>query len=625
MSRRPGSRLRLSRTLFVALLLFSLVPVGIAALFAITLLDSVVRRQTETSLRVAANLTQAAVMQFVDYVKGRTLEVADDWYIKNSLTGGRAVQEIDRYLDVNRSHFPESEELFVIDRAGRVVASSDGSSVGRDDSRTDYFRAGREKLYLGDLVSDGDGRVRWIIAAPITDRQSGARLGVLANSVNKRTLSDLTTGRKLREFGIPDDALRRGQTGEVYLVDRDGFLITESRFIDQAILRTKVDTLPVQRAVIDGQRLLGDYRDYRGVPVTGASALVPGLGWVVLAEIDRSEAIWPVRHLQIGLAILGIGLLPAVAILGFVIHGSTLRPMRNILAADERVRVEGPHSGLLEPDEFRYLEWHQLVVGRNTMLRQVREQTDRLREQLDTERLYREAQEADRRKGIFLGTLAHELRNPLSAITGAAHALNVLGPDDAKRPTLRKIINDQAMQIARIVDELFDVSSVTAGKLALRLRRVALVEVLRQVIDGLEAAERAQPGQIVSAEPEQPLMVMADTPRLAQVFRNLLDNAIKYSPPGTPVHVSIGRQDDDALVRIIDGGIGISPEDLPYIFEPYRQSPAAMRQGGGLGLGLALVRNLVEQHHGQVTATSGGVGKGSEFLVRLPLAGPPPA
>jgi len=623
--RRPGSRLRLSRTLFVTLLLFSLVPVGIAAVFAITLLDSVVRKQTETSLRVAANLTQAAVMQFLDSLKNRTLEVADDWYIKLSLAGNRGVADVDRYLDVKRSHFPESDELFILDRTGRVVASSDGSSVGRDDSGTDYARAGAERLYLGDLVNDGDGHVRWIIAAPIIDRQSGSRLGVLANSVNKRTLSDLTTGRKLREFGIPDDALRRGQTGEVYLVDRDGFLITESRFIDRAVFRTKVDTPPVRRTASQRDRPLGEYRDYRGVPVTGASALVPGVGWLVLAEIDASEAIWPVRHLQLGLALLGVGLLPAVAILAFMIHDSTLRPIRKILAADERVGAVGPLGGLLAPEDFRYVEWRRLAVGRNTMLHQVREQTDRLRQQLDTERLYREAQEADRRKGIFLGTLAHELRNPLSAITGAAHALNVLAPDDAKRPTLRKIINDQVRQIARIVDELFDVSSATAGKLALRLRPVALVEVLRQVIDGLEAADRAQTGQIVSVGPDQPLIVMADPPRLAQVFRNLLDNAIKYSPPGTPVHVSVAREDDDAVVRIVDHGIGIAAEDHPYIFEPYRQSSAAVRQGGGLGLGLALVRNLVEQHQGRVTATSAGVGAGSEFVVRLPLAGPEPA
>jgi signal transduction histidine kinase len=620
MSGRFAFSLRVSRTLVVALVMFTLIPVATAAVFAMTLLDGVVRKQTEASLRVAANLTQANVIQFLEYLKGRTLDVADDWYIKESLSGGRFGRELDRYLAVNRSHMLESDEIFVLDNAGRVVASSDAGAVGRDDSGASYFAGGRRDVYVGDLVKGGDGRVRWIVAAPIVARHTGAPLGVLANSINKRALSDLTTGRRLRDFGIPDESMRRGRTGEVYVVDRDGLMITESRFIDEPVLSTKVDTLPVRLARSGGQPVLAEYPDYRGVRVAGASALIPGLGWTVLAEVDQREAIWPVRYLQTGLALLGLLLLPAMAVVGFVIHRSTVRPIRAVLAADERVTVAGPQGGILAAEDFGFVEWRRLVAGRNTMLSQLNAQAERLREQLETERLYRDVQEADRRKDIFLATLAHELRNPLSAITGATHALNVLPADDDKRPRLRRIINDQALQIARIVDELFDVSRIAAGKLALRLQRVNLADALRQVIDGIEAAGRAIPGQLVLSETNEPLVVVADSPRLAQIFRNVLDNAIKYSPPGAAVHVSLERRDTEAVVRITDSGAGISAEDLPYIFEPFRQSPGAMRQGGGLGLGLALVRGLLEQHHGRITVTSDGVGKGSEFQVHLPLA-----
>jgi signal transduction histidine kinase len=619
MFRQLAAMPRLSRTLIVALSVFSLIPVAIAALFAITVLDHVVRRQTDTALTVAANLTQATILQLLDYLRGRTADVADDWYIKDTLAAHRVGPELDRYLAVNRSHIPESDELFVVDNGGRVVASSDAASLGRDDSRRQYFVAGRDGMYVGHPARTEDGRVRWIVATPILDRHSGARLGVLANSVDKRVLSDVTTGRKLQSLGIADVSLRRGRTGEVYLVDRDGFMLTESRFIDQAVLATRVDTPPVQLARRQGGHMLGNYTDYRGVPVTGASAVIPGLGWIVVAEVDQVEAVRPIRYLQVGLILLGVALVPAVGALGVVIHRSTVRPVQRILAADERVTADGPASGLLDANGFRYREWRQLVEGRNVMLTQLHEQSDRLRRQLETERLYRQIQEADRRKDMFLATLAHELRTPLTAITSAAHALDVLPAQDTKRPTLRRIISDQAMQIARLVDDLFDVSRIIAGKFALELQPAELMHVLRRVIDAIETTERAAPGQIIVSELAGPLVVLADGPRLERVFRNLLDNALKYSPPGAPIHVSLERQAGDAVVRVCDAGVGISPEDLPYIFEPFRQSKAAAREGGGLGLGLALVRGLVEQHRGRITASSSGLGKGSEFVVRLPL------
>jgi signal transduction histidine kinase len=254
------------------------------------------------------------------------------------------------------------------------------------------------------------------------------------------------------------------------------------------------------------------------------------------------------------------------------------------------------------------------------MLTRLQEQSDHLQAQLDTERQYRRLQEADRRKDVFLATLAHELRTPLMAITTSAHALTVLPPDDEpKRQKLRSIITHQAANLAKLVEELLDVSRVAAGKLTLRTRPTNVGGVLRRVTEMVEATGRVQEKQITVAEHDGPLVVMADTVRLEQVFRNLIDNAVKYSPPAAPVDVSVRREGGEAVVRIRDRGIGIAPADLPYIFEPFRQTEAAARQGGGLGLGLALVRGVVEQHGGRIGAQSDGPGTGTEFEVRLPL------
>jgi signal transduction histidine kinase len=207
------------------------------------------------------------------------------------------------------------------------------------------------------------------------------------------------------------------------------------------------------------------------------------------------------------------------------------------------------------------------------------------------------------------------------AITTSAHALTVLPPEEeTKRQKLRTIISHQARSIARLVDELLDVSRIAAGKLTLRLGPVDLGDVLRHVAQTIEATGRVHEKQISLSEADAPLIVMADTVRLEQVFRNLLDNAVKYSPPGAPVSVSMRRDGQEAIVRITDRGIGIAPNDLPHIFETFRQTHVAVRHaGGGLGLGLPLVRGLVEQHGGQIKATSDGLGKGTEFEVRLPV------
>ena len=621
LSRRFRS-ISLSRTLVLALSLFVLVPVAIAAIFATTLLDEVVRRQTESSLRVAVNLTQATILEFVEYLKSRTSDVADDFYIQDTLAARRQGRDLDRNLAISRSHIRESDELFVLSNAGRVVASSDARSIGRDDSGTAYFRHGRDRVYVGDIARDKDGRVEWVVSAPIVDRHSGVRLAVLANRIDPHALSSFTTGRKLHELGIPDQSLRRGRTGELYLVNHDGLMITDSRFIDEPILATRVETLPVRLARAQATNVLGDYRDYRGVAVTGASAVIPPLGWVVVAEIDRAEAIQPVRQLQTGLALLGIGMLPVVALVGLIVHRGVIRPMRTLLDADERAAADSPRNGLLDASDFGYVEWRRLITGRNVMLTRLQEQSDHLQKQLETERLYRQLQEADRRKDVFLAMLAHELRTPLMAITTSAHALAVLPPEEeTKRGKLRTVISRQAANIAKLVDELLDISRIAAGKLNLRLRPVNLGEVLRHVVQTVEATGRVQEKQITLSEADTPVVVVADPVRLDQVFRNLVDNAVKYSPPGAPIQVSLRLERQDAVVRITDSGIGIAPDDLPHIFETFRQTEIGIRHAGdGLGLGLPLVRGLVEQQGGRITAMSDGLGRGCEFEVRLPVA-----
>jgi len=230
-------------------------------------------------------------------------------------------------------------------------------------------------------------------------------------------------------------------------------------------------------------------------------------------------------------------------------------------------------------------------------------------------------QEADRKKDRFIATLAHELRNPLAPIRNAVQLLRKGGHDDPQVVWVRDVIDRQVTQMARLLEDLLDVSRLTRGEFALRRQRLSLAAVIEQ------ALEIAQPlidehGHVLALElPAAALHVDGDLTRLAQVFSNLLINAAKYTPGGGRIGLTMAAVGDEVEVRVSDNGIGISAEQMPRLFEMFRQGDAiAERASSGMGIGLSLARGLVDMHGGTIRATSAGVGRGSEFVVRLPLA-----
>ena len=234
--------------------------------------------------------------------------------------------------------------------------------------------------------------------------------------------------------------------------------------------------------------------------------------------------------------------------------------------------------------------------------------------------------DADRRKDNFLAILAHELRNPLAPIRNAVEVLKLIGPRDPVVLQARDMIERQSGQMAHLVDDLLDVSRISRGKVLLRKEPVDLVPlVTATAIDlqpGLENAGLRFSRQIANA----PLWVQGDPTRLSQIVVNLLHNAAKFTDSGG--HVSLGLSESadksTAILWVRDTGIGIDAESLERLFEPFRQAERSVdRSRDGLGLGLALVKGLVELHSGTVTASSPGPGKGAEFVVRLPLVPAP--
>lgn len=227
--------------------------------------------------------------------------------------------------------------------------------------------------------------------------------------------------------------------------------------------------------------------------------------------------------------------------------------------------------------------------------------------------------EADRRKDDFLATLAHELRNPLAPLRNGLELIRLAGDDRGAVEEARRTMERQLRHVVRLIDDLLDVSRITRGKLRLRRERVEVAEAIRGAVEANRLQFESGGIELIVALPAGPLDLDADPTRLVQVLSNLLNNAAKFSDRGGRVWLTAERRGGDVAIVVRDEGIGIAPEHLPHLFEMFAQvDPALERTQGGLGIGLALVKGLVEMHGGTVAARSEGIGRGSELVVRLP-------
>jgi len=229
-------------------------------------------------------------------------------------------------------------------------------------------------------------------------------------------------------------------------------------------------------------------------------------------------------------------------------------------------------------------------------------------------------QEVDQHKTEFLAWLGHELRTPLSAISHALYILNSmeLGSERALRQVA--VASRQTRHLARLAEDLLDLSRISQGTLEVRAERVDLRIPLRDAAEACNPLIDERGHRFQCLLPEAPLWIDGDAVRLVQAFTNLLNNAARYSPEGSEVRLSLTQEEKQAVVRVADTGIGIDPSMLPHIFDPFMQIDSdSVQAQKGLGIGLALLRRLVEMHGGTATASSPGLGRGSEFVIRLPL------
>jgi signal transduction histidine kinase len=253
------------------------------------------------------------------------------------------------------------------------------------------------------------------------------------------------------------------------------------------------------------------------------------------------------------------------------------------------------------------------------MASQVLRKGKRLRKANREARSDEELREANRHMHEFLALLGHELCSPLAAMVNALYILEHKGEDAATRERARGIMERQTQFISRLVKDLLEVSYIEQGKIRLHRQFLDLAKIVTQAVETVRASVEGRGHRLEVTLPTEPLLLSADAGRLEQMLTNLLTNAAKYMEPGGQVWVTAERQGGDVVLRIRDSGVGIDSEMLPHIFDPFWQVERTFDHSqGGLGIGLALVRKLAELHGGSASASSAGLGRGSEFVVRLP-------
>jgi len=499
--------------------------------------------------------------------------------------------------------------LGLTDKDGKVLVSANGLLEGANVAQRPWFRRALEGVHLTDvheaelldkLLRTGTGKepLRFIdVAFPYRDAQ-GRVAGVFGTHLSLAWATDI-------EQSVMQPLLARAGA-ETLILGKDMTVVIgpKSMVGTRLALPATAFSVPGPHAYRvakfdDGKTYLVGYNRMRGYNAS------PGLDWTVLVRQDVTLAYAPVIQLRKQVMLVGGGIALLFAVLAWPLSRHIARPL-GALAASAR-RVELSESSHIDDIHGSYREIGQLRTALQSLVGQLQANEASL-------------QQTARRKDEFLATLAHEFRNPLAPIAAAADLLRIGRADGAQQRRLGEIITRQTHHMTGLIDGLMDVSRVTRGEVKLNRHDVDLRDVVAEAMEQTAPLIAAKRHRVDTRLALGPLMVMGDKKRLVQVLANLLHNAAKYTPDGGSIDVALSSQDGQALVSVRDNGIGMSAELMSHVFELFTQETRKVDlSAGGLGVGLALAKRLVDLHDGTLTVSSPGKDQGSEFVLALPM------
>jgi len=498
--------------------------------------------------------------------------------------------------------------LGLTDKQGKVLVSANGLLEGVDVAQRPWFRRALQGVHLTDvheaalldkLLQTGAGKepLRFIdVAFSYRDAQ-GRVAGVFGTHLSLAWAADI-------EKSVMQPLLAR--TGaETLMLSKDMTVIIGPKPLIGTRLALPADALsaPDQHAYRtlrfdDGKTYLVGYSKMRGYNAS------PGLDWTVLVRQDVTLAYAPIVQLRKQVMLVGSTIALLFAALAWPLSRHIARPL-GALAASAR-RVELSESNHIDDIQGSYREIGQLRTALQSLVGQLQANEASL-------------QQTARRKEEFLATLAHEFRNPLAPIAAAADLLRIGRADVAQQRRLGEVITRQTRHMTGLIDGLMDVSRVTRGEIKLDRHAVDLRDVVAEAMEQTAPLIAARRHRVDTRLALGPMVVVGDKKRLVQVLANLLNNAATYTPEEGWIDVVLSAQDDQALLSVRDNGIGMSEDLMGHVFELFTQETRKVDlSAGGLGVGLALAKRLVELHDGNLTVSSPGKDLGSEFVIALP-------
>ena len=516
-----------------------------------------------------------------------------------------------RLLEEMQRTYANYAWLGLTDLDGRVLISANRLLEGADVSQRPWFGNALKGAHLTDvhdakllskLLKPGASEpMRFVdIAFPYRDADGrvagvfGAHLNLdWAREIEKSVTLPLLTRKHVDTLVLASDM--------TVIIGPEPLLGTRIDLADPAFRAGPLTGYALERFV-DGKTRLVGYSKSQG------HSFSPGLGWTVLVHQDVEEAYAPVAQFRRQVVVAGACIALLFAALAWWLARRISRPLMGL--AESARRIESGESDNIGPVKVGYREIGMLGAALRSLIGKLKANEASMRE-------------ADRRKDEFLATLAHELRNPLAPISSAADLLRLTRVDEAGQRRIGEMIGRQTRHMTGMVDDLLDVARVTRGQVTLEREPVGMQDVVSEAVEQVAPQIAAKGHRLASQLPPRPLLVMGDRKRLVQVVANLLDNAAKYTPGGGHIGLALALEEGRVVLRLRDDGIGMSADLIEHAFELFTQETRKVdRSTGGLGVGLALSKRLVELHEGSLTVHSAGPGQGSEFVVSLPALAP---